>query len=167
MRQLHIYLNCSKHQNRTILGSDQANSGKDTEIKKKSQVKFCFKIENNMELSHMYLLRCKRFYKILYLKEHVSSIHEGITHECPICQKSFPYKNTMQAHVRELHEGKIKSVKCSMCDKEFKSNNHVKRHVMEVHEKKRPHACSLCDLRFGQKSQLKTHIKGKHKNVLL
>ena len=73
----------------------------------------------------------------------------------------------MQAQVREVHEGKINSVKCSMCDKEFKSNNHVKRHIMEVHEKKRPHACSLCDLRFGQKSQLKTHIKGKHKNVLL
>ena len=33
----------SERQNRAILGSDQANSGKNTEINKKSQVKFWFK----------------------------------------------------------------------------------------------------------------------------
>ena len=36
---------CSEHQNRTILGSDKANSvnsGKNTEINKKSHVKFWF-----------------------------------------------------------------------------------------------------------------------------
>ena len=39
---------------RTILGSNQANLGKNTEINKQSHVKFWFN-RKNMELSHIYL----------------------------------------------------------------------------------------------------------------
>jgi hypothetical protein len=39
---------------RTILCSDQANVGKNTEIKKQPHVKFWFK-RKKMELSHIYL----------------------------------------------------------------------------------------------------------------
>ena len=38
----------------TLLGSDQVNSGKNTEVKKQPHVKFCFN-RKNMELSHIYL----------------------------------------------------------------------------------------------------------------
>jgi len=49
-----IFLNIKIH--RIILGSDQANSVKSTEINKQSQVKFWFN-RKNMELSCTYLLR--------------------------------------------------------------------------------------------------------------
>ena len=51
-----IYLswtwNCSEQQKRTILGSAQVNSGKNTEINKQSHVKFWFN-RKNIELFHI------------------------------------------------------------------------------------------------------------------
>ena len=54
-----IYLiltqNCSVLIFRTILGLDQANSGKNIEINKQSHVMFWFNRKKNMELSHIHL----------------------------------------------------------------------------------------------------------------
>ena len=57
---------CSEHQNRTVLGSDQVNSGKNKKLNKQSHVKFWFN-RKNRKLSHIY-------YLAVYAKQKIDQI---------------------------------------------------------------------------------------------
>ena len=81
------------------------------------------------------------------LDKHNAKFHNGGKgHKCPVCEKSFSFKNKLVDHVKVLHKGVLNPYKCTYCPKSFGSIFHFQRHVGSVHEGKNPYACRLCRL---------------------
>jgi uncharacterized Zn-finger protein len=72
----------------------------------------------------------------------MASIHDGIKHECSICEKNFVVKNSLQRHINSVHE-KIKPYQCSICEKNFAQKHHLQKHIESVHGEMKPHKCSI------------------------
>ncbi|RVE46028.1 hypothetical protein evm_009308 [Chilo suppressalis] len=79
---------------------------------------------------------------------------------CPMCNKGYPTKESMQDHFNYQHLGKT-SHKCPICDKPIASRANVEKHIMRVHgqkkEKPRKHVCQICDKGFTDKKALNQH----------
>ena len=79
------------------------------------------------------------------LDKHNTKFHNGGKgHKCPVCEKSFSFKNKLADHVKVLHKGVLNPYKCTYCPKSFGSIFHFQRHVGSVHEGKNPYACRIC-----------------------
>ena len=104
--------------------------------------------------------------KIVDLKRHVKTIHEGIkSHRCQICGVKFGQSGHLKVHVKTVHEG-IKDYQCQMCDHKFSRSGHLKDHVKVVHEGIKNHQCQICDQKFGRSGSLKIHVKTVHEGIL-
>ena len=79
----------------------------------------------------------------------------------PFSEKvTFPDKNTFQAHLDLLHEGK--RYMCSICDYKTEHKKGLEVHVLAVHEKKKPFKCEACNKDFSQKPSRDWHFKRIH-----
>ena len=66
------------------------------------------------------------------LKGHISSIHEGGTHKCDLCNKGFSSKDRLRRHVTTVHE-KLKNYKCTYCETAYGQKGDLNRHIRKVH----------------------------------
>ena len=103
------------------------------------------------------------------LEEHITTVHEENSssqkntlkrHDrCNICDASFYSKQSLNNHIKFVHEGK-KPFKCNLCDASFPYKNALNGHIASVHERKKPFKCSISDYRSSQKPNMKkTHFK--------
>ena len=81
---------------------------------------------------------------------------------CPVCNKKFARKDSMQCHINSIHL-ELKHT-CQVCDKEFSTKGSLTRHINDVHEEKRKYKCPECPLKFAQLETLDKHIKRARAN---
>ena len=89
-------------------------------------------------------------------------------HQCEFCDRAFTWKNVMERHVREVHEGnrrvrKSTNLKCDVCHKIFDRKDSLRTH-QRVHESylKLHNPCFECSSIFSSKEILKTHLRDEH-----
>ena len=105
------------------------------------------------------------FKKSRALKCHISEQHpehcckKGFT--CEFCGKTFTVKNTLQDHIKSIHDG-VLEYKCDKCGREFGCRRNLVVHMKGVHEKLKNYVCHQCGQEFGYSQSLKTHMKRVH-----
>ena len=93
---------------------------------------------------------------------HLKTAHEGKSHLCSDCGKSYKNKQGLNSHIILVHE-KRKPLKCEICGQGFVMKNLLKIHIENVHEGKKPNICEICGAAFSLKTSLRIHIDGVHK----
>ena len=79
---------------------------------------------------------------------------------CPICNKDFKDKQSLNKHVRHVHGEK--TFVCNICEKAFSRKDHCQQHML-THNSVKQHMCNLCDKAFSSKRTLALHIKYHNK----
>lgn len=86
--------------------------------------------------------------------------------ECPFenCSMSFHKHQTLKAHIRSAHEGKVKIHRCEFCDKEFPRPGRLAGHIEKHHSQASKLICDYpnCYKTFRVWSALQLHIKTDH-----
>lgn len=86
------------------------------------------------------------------------------TYICPECRHSFSLKETLEKHVKAVHE-KTKDYVCGVCGVGFALPGTLHEHIKCVHEKIRKHKCTHCSATFSKRRDLKIHDKTVHQKV--
>ena len=98
------------------------------------------------------------------LKRHMNSFHLKLKpSKCTDCPAAFTRENSLQYHIKTLHENNYEKHPCLQCDKVFKLNDSLKHHVLSVHEKQFDFKCEFCGKDFTTQETLSTHISRIHK----
>ena len=107
------------------------------------------------------------FCKITFDSQAAHRIHRKEFHPrkimgniCPICEKTFNSKYTVDKHIKSIHNDT--KFKCKFCEKTFSWIENQRRHIRQVHTDLRPFQCSECQQFFNDSGNLKRHIKSKH-----
>lgn len=70
------------------------------------------------------------------LRQHVASVHDGITHPCTVCGKIFKEKTGLRSHMyAHSNDGKFKHG-CTFCEKSFPKAHRLSIHMDRVHSGK-------------------------------
>uniref|UniRef100_A0ABM5FFD3 Zinc finger protein with KRAB and SCAN domains 1-like isoform X1 n=1 Tax=Pogona vitticeps TaxID=103695 RepID=A0ABM5FFD3_9SAUR len=77
-------------------------------------------------------------------------------HKCPVCEKSFSSKSTLNLHWK-IHTGE-KLFQCLECGKSFSCNSSLKTH-QRMHTGEKPFKCGLCGKTFTQRINLSCHVR--------
>ena len=56
-------------------------------------------------------------------------------------------------------------MKCDICDKAFNNQQTLEKHVKCVHEDMKIHTCENCEKTFNNKGNLKAHFDAVHLNI--
>ena len=108
----------------------------------------------------------KSFFNKSDLKKHKKSLHDGVTYACKICQRSYSWKENLNAHMKTTHKiGKIKEFKCIPCDLEYSNHTGLRFHKLSKHDGIQ-HQCTKCDKTFSLKINLNHHFKRLHEEQL-
>ena len=72
-------------------------------------------------------------------------------YKCTICDKRFPKKSNITAHISLMHQGKRSyNYKCTDCNINCISPSALNLHLASVHEGKKPHKCIICNTGFSR-----------------
>ena len=99
-----------------------------------------------------------------HLKRHQNAKHEGIRHQCNLCEKSFSIKDALTRHVESKHKGK--TFPCPQCEYETPRMTVLRNHIRIRHLKLR-YECDLCGHKVNSKANLKIHNKIVHEGLWL
>ena len=66
-----------------------------------------------------------------HLKLHKKSVHEGIKHQCDLCERSYNFPGDLRRHKKTTHEGLRYS--CHFCDFTASQTQTLKNHVTKHH----------------------------------
>ena len=90
------------------------------------------------------------------------SNHEGKSHTCHICEKTFTASSLLALHVQTVHDFKKKvTFECSQCDKSYKCLKSYSLHIKSFHQG-REFQCDLCNKKFSVPSKLRNHMEIVH-----
>lgn len=94
-------------------------------------------------------------------------IHNGRNiFNCPDCEKTFFYKETLRKHQQIVHEhqSELKKYLCDLCGAPNKNKSSLARHL-KVHSDEKPHQCTQCNKSYKTACHLKSHIRNTHLNI--
>lgn len=99
-------------------------------------------------------VKCKRDFKYFkLLSEHMSEHYRN--YECPVCDRAFINKQSMQTHSYRHKKGVFK---CAHCPKVFDSRPKRSVHERVVHAlSNKTRKCAFCDERFSTKDLVQSH----------
>ncbi|XP_055918231.1 transcription factor grauzone-like [Eupeodes corollae] len=107
---------------------------------------------------------CKTWMK----NEHTMRAHrrlhedEGTVHECDVCGKTGPSRNSILKHKRYVHLSE-RTFKCTTCPKAFKRAVSLKEH-MTLHTGEILYKCTFCTKTFNSGANMFAHKKKMHFN---
>ena len=81
--------------------------------------------------------------------------------KCEKCNKMFPDKKGLEAHMKASHASKLYA--CEKCNKMFPDKKGLEAHMKASHASKL-YACTECDGKFTAEHALKQHKKAVHNN---
>ena len=88
-------------------------------------------------------------------------VNETKPYNCKKCDKSFIRKDSLNSHMKVIHEG-FKKHRCGQCEMTFGYYNELKKHAERDHKGVKPFKCDKCDEAFISKHKLKVHITRVH-----
>ncbi|XP_072155749.1 transcription factor IIIA [Bemisia tabaci] len=76
----------------------------------------------------------KKFSRRMFLVEHISSEHEGLSFQCPHkdCERTFSYRRNLNTHLKS-HENIRFS--CAHCGNELSTKQKLRQHIEKIHQK--------------------------------
>ena len=98
------------------------------------------------------------------LDSHIKKVHEkkAQKHQCDQCEKEYASKKDLAHHKTHVHEG-LKNFQCDLCGNDFARKDYLKKHIQNTHEGQRNYQCSHCGQCCTRKSGLNKHIERFHK----
>lgn len=87
----------------------------------------------------------------------MTATKKGMTHQCPVCRKTYAHRATMRRHQRSAHEGLRQACHCG---RSFTQTAALYRHQQAVHAMA-SHACS-CERTFSSTDALRKHVQTHH-----
>ena len=104
------------------------------------------------------------------MERHVLEKHGNTDPEkCLQCSKTFTRKDSLELHIKNVHDKSLKSLKCEKCDKTFNKMSNLDRHRRDVHKKEKWFRCpkDTCPEEFAQKSNYDRHLlRDKHSVII-
>ena len=97
------------------------------------------------------------------LYKHKRAKHERIIYPCKFCEFKSNWKQTVEKHIKSVHEEIQIKVQCSQCGKLFSGKGSLSKHVQDFHEGRR-YKCDFCEYHATRKSNLGIHFKKMHKD---
>lgn len=100
-------------------------------------------------------------------KVHLSS-HKKLQHSldrnfiCQSCDRCFPDKTRLNAHIRVVHEKSSLPHKCIYCEDRYADVNSLKSHVNSKHKTDLVFECSDCKVKFKYYSDMRNHRNQIH-----
>ena len=98
------------------------------------------------------------------LVNHNIKVHDIKDHVCQQCSKKFSKLNTLERHIKQVHEG-IRTHQCSKCDEKFAFKFQLKDHMAVIHkigEGVETFQCSECERKYLKKYDLDYHVMTVH-----
>jgi KRAB domain-containing zinc finger protein len=80
---------------------------------------------------------------------------------CPHCSYRASNKQTLQTHIRGVHE-KEKPFPCPHCSYRAAQSGTLTKHIQGVHDGEKPFPCPFCAYRAGHQGNLTVHIHRTH-----
>ena len=97
-----------------------------------------------------------------FRKKHIEYEHGQAPFNCDYCSTKFHSKQAKEYHEAVHHLPAGQKEKCPMCQKEFKAKVSLNRHIKYVHSEEMKHSCVICETKFKQKSDMRVHIQHVH-----
>lgn len=119
---------------------------------------------------------CKECFKVFkkakYMEIHFAGVHSPQVYNCPVCNRAFSFRRSMERHVKAIHEDR-RDYHCTEdgCDKSFRSRYDMNEHHNNIHaeiKKKQPLdkvTCEICDKVCSSRKVLYSHRKLVHEKV--
>ena len=80
----------------------------------------------------LFLLRLlSRTKSTSHLKLHKKSVHEGVKHQCDLCDRSYNFPGDLRRHKKTTHEGL--RYPCHYCDFTASQTQTLKNHINKHH----------------------------------
>ena len=112
-----------------------------------------------------------RFASKQNMERHVLEKHGSADPEkCPQCSKTFSRKDSLEFHIKNVHDKSLPILKCEKCEKTFNKKSNLDRHRRDVHMKEKMYKCpkSTCPEEFSQKSNYDRHLlRDKHSVIII
>ena len=87
---------------------------------------------------------------------------EDRVHKCDLCRKTFTRNQTLQRHIKNIHENTSKLV-CAICNREYKNQHCLNEHNLQEHKNStKEFKCNQCSKLFHRFDHLKTHSMEIH-----
>ena len=83
--------------------------------------------------------------------------------KCDSCDKEFTHSSGLRKHISMIHENpRMKAIKCSFCEKKLLKNS-MDYHIRFVHNKEQNNEkCYKCDRKFAKRGILNRHVRLVH-----
>lgn len=113
---------------------------------------------------------CSKAFKTeKFLQIHNSMHHKTQTFECPICNKLFTFKHSLDRHMNAVHEDK-RDFKCEVenCERAFRSKYELNQHRNKIHQEMKNFeqiSCDVCDKICSSRKNLYAHKKYVHEGI--
>ena len=98
------------------------------------------------------------------LRRHVQMHDIEREFPCNKCNLRFEEAYVLKRHMKLSHEMLSNTLQCPLCEKSFKVKHSLQQHTKIVYNKERNHECSDCGYKFFSRTKLNRHVGRKHRN---
>jgi uncharacterized Zn-finger protein len=97
-----------------------------------------------------------------FRKKHIEYEHGEAPFTCDYCTTKFHSKQAKEYHEAVHHLPAGQKEKCPICQKEFHAKVTLNKHLKYVHSEEKKHSCVICETKFKRKSDMRIHVQYVH-----